>query len=664
MANHQTSSAVTQQLIPLISDIIAMHKQGRIGEAEAGYREVLQNNPAEPDALHYLGLVCLQTGRTEDGLNWISQSLSAKPDQVAALGNRAMGYMATGKLSQAQQDLENAAKLDPNSVGIKVNLAGLLLRMGKFRDAIHVMELTRELAPESAKIHQVLGTALYGAKRYQEALLAFEKAMQIAPDLGDQESLCSVLSNISSIFIIQGNMRGAVNILQRILSLDAWYPLAIGDLAAAKMPQCDWNGLDQIKQSVLEGIQAGLNSINPFTLLNLVDDPQYHLACAKRYSQEKFPNTNEPLYKGQHYQHERIKIAYLSADLHDHATAHLMVGMFEKHDRTKFEVYAVSYGVSDQGPVRQRLLAAFEHFIEVNNGETDAEIAQLLHRLEIDIAIDLKGFTHEGRVGIFSYRPAPVQVSYLGYPGTLGVSYMDYVIADRVVIPEDQQCFYTERLAYLPNCYQITDDRRAIADAVPARIALGLPQDAMVYCCFNNPQKITSQVFDIWMTILKAVPGSVLWLFKGSQETDTNLKREAMARGVDQNRLVFAGRVSQADHLARHKCADLFLDTAPYNAHTSASDALWAGLPVLTVPGKSFASRVAASILLALDMPELIAADDDQYAAQAIEYGFNRNKLKLVKEKLKVNIKVKPLFNTELFTRDFEALLASLSPAQ
>ena len=256
MANHQTSSAVTQQLVPLIGDIIVMHKQGRIGEAEAGYREVLQNNPAEPDALHYLGLVCLQTGRTEDGLNWISQSLSAKPDQVAALGNRAMGYMATGKLSQAQQDLENAAKLDPNSVGIKVNLAGLLLRMGKFRDAIHVMELTRELAPESAKIHQVLGTALYGAKRYQEALLSFEKAMQIAPDLGDQESLCSVLSNTSSIFIIQGNMSGAVNILQRILSLDAWYPLAIRDRAAAKLPQCDWNDLDQITQSVLAGVRA------------------------------------------------------------------------------------------------------------------------------------------------------------------------------------------------------------------------------------------------------------------------------------------------------------------------------------------------------------------------------------------------------------------------
>ncbi len=331
-----------------------------------------------------------------------------------------------------------------------------------------------------------------------------------------------------------------------------------------------------------------------------------------------------------------------------------MAGIFEQHDRLRFETTAISFGPDQPGEMRERLKASFNRFVDARL-RSDQEVADLLRKLEIDIAIDLNGFTQRGRPKIFARRPAPIQVNYLGYPGTMGAEYIDYILADRIVIPEDQHEFYTEKVAYLPDCYQPNDNKRKISNELPTRNQLGLPRDGFVFCCFNNAFKILPDVFDVWMRLLKAVDGSVLWLLDTGETAKKNLCLEAEKRGVSADRLVFAPRAAPADHLERHRLADLFIDTLPYNAHTTASDALWAGLPVLTCCGPTFASRVASSLLNAVGLPELTTHSLDEYESLALKIARDTSFLADLKAKLAINRETYPLFDTERFTRHIEA---------
>jgi predicted O-linked N-acetylglucosamine transferase (SPINDLY family) len=357
--------------------------------------------------------------------------------------------------------------------------------------------------------------------------------------------------------------------------------------------------------------------------------------------------------------HSKIRLGYYSADFHNHATAYLMAELFERHDKEKFELIAFSFGPETKDEMQVRVSQAFDHFINVAS-LSDIEVALLSRELGVDIAIDLKGVTQDARLGIFSFRAAPVQVSYLGYPGTLGADYIDYLIADKTLIPLQSQQYYSEKIVYLPNSYQVNDRQRVIAPTQFTKQELGLPQDAFVFCCFNNNFKITPDVFDSWVGILKAVDESVLWLFQDNPTAAMNLQKEAALRGLDPARLVFATRMDLPEHLARHKAADLFLDTLPYNAHTTASDALWAGLPVLTCMGESFASRVAASLLNAIGLPELVTETRADYEALAIKLAKNPAQLKEIKEKLGRNRLTTPLFDTALFTKNIEAAYSQM----
>jgi predicted O-linked N-acetylglucosamine transferase (SPINDLY family) len=331
-----------------------------------------------------------------------------------------------------------------------------------------------------------------------------------------------------------------------------------------------------------------------------------------------------------------------------------MAELFELHDRSQFEIVGFSFGPTANDEIRQRLEKSFDQFIEVGS-KSDVEVAKLSRDFNIDIAVDLKGFTKDGRTGIFAHRAAPIQVNYLGYPGTLGTDYIDYIIADKTLIPPQSQQFYSEKVVYLPNSYQVNDRKRIISERQFTRQELGLPENSFVFCCFNNNYKILPATFDGWMRILKSVDGSVLWLFKDNPWAVENLKKEAQKRGIDGQRLVFAEHMPLSEHLARHRQADLFLDTLPYNAHTTTSDALWAGLPVLTQMGGSFASRVAASLLNAIGLPELITSAQEEYEALAIELAMNPKKLSDIKYKLEINRFTAPLFDTPLFTKNIEA---------
>jgi predicted O-linked N-acetylglucosamine transferase (SPINDLY family) len=388
--------------------------------------------------------------------------------------------------------------------------------------------------------------------------------------------------------------------------------------------------------------------------LNMADSAAARLQCAVTFNRDKYPAASEPLWRGERYAHDRIRVAYLSADFRQHPMAYSMAGVFDAHDRSRFKTIAISFGPDSQDPVRRRLETAFDCFRDVRT-MVDRDIARLLRELEVDIAVDLMGYTNNSRPGVLAFRPAPVQVNYIGFAGTLGAEYIDYLIADRFVVPEVAQASYAEQVVYLPDTYWPTDDRVEVGEPGLGRAESGLPEDGFVFCCFNQNYKIAPPVFEVWMNLLRQVDGSVLWLVRDNADAERNLRQQAEDRGIVPQRLVFAPRVSIEEYLARFRLADLFLDTLPFNAHTTAADALWAGLPLVTCPGSSFAARVAGSLLTAVGLPELITTSLPEYEALALSLAREPERLTGIRAKLVRNRGTFPLFDTNRFTRHIES---------
>jgi protein O-GlcNAc transferase len=422
------------------------------------------------------------------------------------------------------------------------------------------------------------------------------------------------------------------------------------------MQICDWENLESDCGHLIESVRNNKENSDPFVFLGVDCTAEDQCNYARLWIDKRFPPAQQPLTSQTEgiYKHDRIRIGYVSADFHDHATARLMASVFENHDRSKFDITAISIGPDDNSPMRRRLEKSFERFVDARM-LGDAEVARQIRVAEVDILIDLKGFTRDARTNIFARRAAPIQVNYLGYPGTMGASYFDYLIADSIIIPASHRHGYSEKIVCLPNSYQANDTSRNISDRIFTKAECGLPSQGFVFCCFNNNYKVTPRVFDPWMRILKSVEGSVLWLYVENATAVANIRKEAGLRGIDPARLVFAESMPLPDHLARHRLADLFLDTLPCNAHTTASDALWAGLPLLTQIGETFAGRVAASLLNAVNLPELIVETPEQYERMAIELATHPEKLRAIKSRLAEQRLTSPLFDTGRFTRHIEA---------
>jgi len=461
------------------------------------------------------------------------------------------------------------------------------------------------------------GNALFELRRHEEALVSFSNALQHKPDLD---------------FIF-------------------------GMYLHTKMMLCDWQEFDANLAILRDKVIRGERASAPFPLLSVVDEPSLHRKAAECYGGEKFPRifaSMEGLKQAVASPSKKIRIGYFSADFHNHATMYLMAGLFELHDATNFEIYGFSFGPKSTDVMKLRAQRAMREFVDITR-LSDAEVASLSRNYEIDIAVDLKGYTKDSRPQIFLERAAPIQISYLGYPGTMGISSIDYLIADKVLIPADDKSAYSEQIIYLPHSYQVNDSQRSFLRENYTREEFSLPAEGFIFCCFNNNWKITPEVFSCWMQILSAVKNSVLWLFEDNPTAAVNLREEASNRNIDPNRIVFAKRMSHEKHLARYRLGDLFLDTLPYNAHTTASDALWTGLPVLTCMGNSFAGRVAASLLTNIGLPELITRSLQEYESLAIELATNPDKLTQIKTKLAENRLTTPLFDTPLFTKHIEA---------
>ena len=747
--------APTPQVIQTLRQAFGLHQQGQLAQAETLYRDVLNMQPDNPDALHFLGVLESQRGRREAGLSLIDRAvkvnprnpsafynragilrdmarledalesydraLALKPDHHAALNNRGAVLHDLKRYADAVASFDGAIAVKPDHIDAHANRGTTLVALERFEEALQSFDRARALGPADAAAHFGRGNALAGLGRPEEALAAFDSALALTPyDARILNNRGTVLARMSrheeavdsfnrAVIAEPGDAdacknRGdalihlkrpaealasydqalgarpgyaealygrahalselkrddeAIAAYRQLLNLSPSHPYGQGMLLHAKQTACDWRDQERLIAGVAQGVREGRKLVTPLAFLAVSELERDNTQCARILMSDRFKPSSEPLWRGERYRHDRIRVAYLSADFGAHAVATQIAGVLERQDRSRFEIIAVSYGRNDRSAMRARLERAFERFIDIE-GKSDREAASDIRAMEADIVVDLTGLTARSRPGILALRPAGLQVQYLGYAGSPGADFVDYVIADDVVIPEHNRRHYRENVVSLPDSYMPTDGGRQIA-ARPSRAEAGLPDKGFVFCAFNNSYKFSPDVLDLWIRLLKSVDGSVLWFPEVNDAARRNLVHEAEARGVASARLVFAAYLaSGAAHLARLGLADLFLDTRPYNAHSSASDALWAGVPVVTQPGDTFAGRVGASLLFACGLPELVAEDTTSYESIALRLAHDQGAHAALKAKLERNRSSCALFDTPRFTRHLEAAYTTM----
>jgi len=638
------------QLQIMLQQAIQAFQSGNYERADSILVKVIKADSKNLPAFHILGLIKASQKKYKEAIELLGKAVKLDPNEPSLRFNLAKALMDSGAYMESIPHHKKAVELAPNNPEAWLNYGKAFSDLNAYEEALSIYDKALIINPGYAEAFLNKGATLKELKRYEEAIVCAESALRINPNLAEGWVNKGVALKEFKRY------EEVISHYEKALSLKSEIDWLNGELLHTKMKLCRWSGFTDNLENITNRLMANEKIANPFPLLALTDGVSLQRKCAEIYAQEKYPFNPAlgPITKTKRLEGEKIRIGYFSADFHNHATGYLMAELFELHDKQKFEIFGFSFGPLKNDEMRQRLEKSFNKFIEVGD-KADVEISQLSRDLNIDIAVDLKGFTQDARMGIFSNRAAPIQVNYLGYPGTLGADYMDYIIADETLIPDHLQLGYSEKVVYLPDSYQANDSKRVIADKKFTRQELGLPETGFVFSSFNNNYKILPAIFDSWMRILNTVEGSVLWLFEDNNFATESLKNEAEKRGIDSNRLVFAKRMSLPEHLARHQQADLFLDTFPYNAHTTASDALWAGLPIITLMGESFASRVAASLLYAINLPELVTTSQAEYELLAIELAANPLKLNSIKQKLTKNRLITPLFNAQLFTKNLEA---------
>jgi protein O-GlcNAc transferase len=717
-----TSSRNGRSMNPVetLQRAMQMHSAGNLSQAEELYNEVLSADARQFDVLHMLGILHCQRRNFHEAVAFFNRALEVRPQSVDALVNLGRAQSEAGDLHDAETSYLRALAINPRFVLALSNYSIVLRKSGRPEEAVAFCDKALALQPNHVLAINNRGNALFDAKRYDEALADYDRARALAPQLAQawlgRANVCHVLRRFGdaraaidkalslnrhspeawlaygNILSKQHDYDGALSGYDRALALDpkladAWSgrtsvlsaqkrfpemiaeydklltalpdaPYALGHRLFAKMQICDWTDWNAECGRVLTATRRDRQVCEPSILLAIPATPADQLRCARTYASKHYPVGPSPILQGTGRVGDKIKVAYLSADFREHPVAYLLAGLIERHDRSKFTPIAVSLG-SDDSDLRRRLKRAFDSFIDVD-AQSDAAVVKQLRSLGVDIAVDLMGLTQESRPGILAARPAPVQVGYLGYAGTVGGGHLDYVLADHWVIPQEQRSCFSEHVVYLPHSFQ-PNDRRPIAERTPSREEAGLPEHGFVFCSFNQSFKITPDVFDVWMRLLSRIAGSVLWLQGGHPAAVVNLRAAAQRSGIDSTRIVFAARLPRnEDHLARHHLADVFLDTTPYNAHTSASDALWTGLPVVTCAGETFASRVAASLLHAVGLPELVTWSLAEYEALATKLAAEPDFLATLKARLATLRESCPLFDVDQVRRHVETAFTAM----
>ena len=680
------TSGPASQVELLLRDAHLLHRAGRVDEARALCQRILRLQPRQPQALTLLGIICAQTGDFERAVALFGEALLLDPRNAAAHNNRGNALRALRRPADALASYDEAIALQPQQAPTHNSRGSALFDLQRYEDALASYDRAIALNPEYAQAHFDRGRALAQLTRYETAIASLDRAIALGYGGGGAwyvrgnalyslerfeaalESYDTAIArepgnagahhNRGNALFMLERYEDAIASYDRAIALDPGMRSSPGERLHARMQIADWRDFAAEVARLTARIERDEATSNPFVVLALCGSPRLQRLAARKWVREKHPPDGSLSALPARARRDRIRIGYFSADFRNHPTSFLTAELFEIHDRSRFELTAFSFGPDTKDEMRGRVEKAFERFLDVRQ-KSDREIAQLARTLEIDIAVDLGGFTRGSRPKIFALRAAPLQVSYLGYLGTMSAEYIDYLVADDLIIPEAERQHYSEKIAYLPS-YQVNDSQRRIAQKRFSREELGLPPAGFVFCCFNSTYKITPATFDTWMRILTRVPGSVLYLLGGSGPVAGNLRREAHARGVAPERLVFGTRLPAPEYLARYRTADLFLDTLPYNAGTTASDALWAGLPVLTCAGEAFAGRVGASLLQAVGLPELIAATQEQYEGLAVELAGNAKLLAGIRTKLLNNLGTAPLFNTAATARHLEAAYATM----
>jgi protein O-GlcNAc transferase len=661
---------------------------GRLDEAATAYRNVLVHAPDHAEAHNNLGLVYVQQGKADEAIACFRRALEFDPTQVQACNNLGNQLLAQGQRDQAVAYYEKARAAAPGHPDAYINLGNVRAGQGLFADAHALFEKVLQLVPRSVDAHRDLGRLLWLQGRREEGLSHLRRALEIDPsqadcsndlgtayrESGDLEaaearyrkaieldrSHVGAHYNLAETLKLQGRLDEAAALDERVLSLKGDYFPALGALIHLRQHMCAWNGIEKLWERLRhDAIGRPGGAISPFSILSQPTSPQEQLACAKAWAeQELAPLAAERARQNFDFTvtrrgREKLRVGYLSWDFHRHATAYLIAELFELHDRNRFEIYAYAFGPDDGSAIRARIRAACDRFIDVAD-QSYVATSQAIYNDGVDILIDLKGYTQGSRPQIMALRPAPIQVNWLGYPGTMGADCIDYIIADPTIIPDALERFYSEKVIRLADCYQINDRRREVSVRTPSRDECELPARGMVFCCFNLSYKILPEMFERWMRIMQAVPHSVLWLLDTNRWAIENLRRAAAAQGVSPERLVFAPRRPQAEHLARYRLADLALDTFPYTSHTTASDALWVGCPLVTCIGETFASRVAASLLINAGMHELVTESFEAYEQLVLQLAESPEKIGLLRNKLQAGRDSCALFDTPRCVKNLE----------
>ncbi|HKX06978.1 MAG TPA: tetratricopeptide repeat protein [Stellaceae bacterium] len=672
----------TPNVLLMLQRAFAAHQAGDAADAERLYRDVIRAAPEQFDALHLLGVLKASGGHYEEADGLINKALRINPGSAEALNNRANVLWSLDRLEEALTSCEKALAIKPDYAEALNNRGNILNDLGRFEAALASYDRALALRPDYANALANRADVLRDLQRPEEALAGYDRALAIRPTLAkalvnraivlqDLRRYDAALASYEqAVKIDPGDAKAyhhlgtalhqlrrfepAARAYRRAFELDPLRGTARSLYVLAKRQICDWATAAEDEAGLAAAVGSGAVSVLPLVVISTIDDPAIQLEAARRYVADNRFDRQSPLPSPSRMARDKIRIAYVSADFRDHTMSVSLAQLFELHDRGRYETYGISLGPDDGSDLRKRVMGSLDHFLDVR-AISDLEAARQIQALGIDIAVDLAGFTEGCRPGILAHRPAPIQVNYLGYVGTMGADFIDYIFVDPVLVPPDQRAFFAEKLVHLPECYLPSDTTRAIAEPGEPRSAYGLPDRGFVFACFNNSYKITSPVFALWMRLLQAVESAVLWVRSDNELVMKNLRSEAEARGVAPDRVIQAGRCPLPEHLARFRLADLFLDTLPYTAHSTAVDALWGGLPVLTCAGRSYAARSAASLLTAIGLPELVTSSLDEYEALALKLARDPGVLAGLRERLARNRATMPLFDTPRLCRHIES---------
>ena len=754
-AQPQAQKPAAAALQAKLNQGMALHRQGKLADAERCYGEVLQRQPTHFDALHLLGVIARQTRRTERGVELIKRAIglnsnvaeahsnlgnalmdlkrpaealashdkaiALKPDYALAHNNRGAALMDLKRPAEALASYDKAIALKPDYAAAHNNRGNALRDLKRPAEALASYDRAIALKPDYAAAHNNRGNALRDLKRPAEALASYDRAIVRKPDdasahnnrgnaLRDLKRPAEALASYDRAIALKpdyaaahNNRGNALRDLKRpaealasydraialkpdsaeahynrgsafdklkrheegasayakVLAIEPQFPFVKGMFLYQRMLSCDWRGIEDLIAEIDGDVASGKRSAEPFGYQAVAHSAWDFKRCAEIFAADQFPRSQTPLWRGERYDNSKIRVGYLSGEFRNHVTSRLMTELFELHNKNRFELFAFDFGRDDGSELRERINKAFNTVVDISHLD-DVQVGTMIKQNQIDILVNLNGYFGEHRTRVFSYKPSPIQVSYLGFTATMGTDYIDYIIADRYIIPPEYKTFYTERVVYLPDTYQVNDTKRQIAMRTPARAELKLPDTGFIFCCFNNNFKITPEIFDVWMRLLNKVDNSVLWLLEDNPAVSRNLREAAKYRNIAPERLVFSLRTEYSDYLARYRVADLFLDTLPFNAGATASDALWAGLPLLTCSGQTYAARMAGSLLNAIGLPELITTTLEAYEQMAIDLATHPEKLAAIKHKLAENHLTTPLFDTKLFTKHIEAAYAAM----